>query len=101
MLANQNGWIEFKIDNTNIGGSYLTGFALLDNSYERTSVEYGLEISVQDQRILVHETNTEGVDLTNWTIGDIFRISREGSDVKYYKNGGRNKKRNCRSKQSL
>lgn len=87
LLANQDGWIEFKIDNNNANGSFVVGFSTVDNTYLRSSIEYGLEINSQTQRVLFHESSDTGTDLANWSGGDVFRISRNGSLIKYYKNG--------------
>jgi len=83
----QNGWLEFKIDNSNTTSNYLIGLSTVDNSYLRSSVEYGLEVSPSGNRILVHESADSGTDLSTWAIGDVFRIAREGSLIKYYRNG--------------
>jgi len=86
LAVGQAGWVEFVVDRNSLTSNYIIGLSAVDNSYTVNTVAYGLEI-LTTQRVAYHEVNAVGTDLTGWMPGDVFRIAREGTSIKYYKNG--------------
>jgi RHS repeat-associated protein len=84
--ANIDGNMEFAANANSTASSFVIGFSPLNTSVTRQNISYGLELGV-GQRLFAYESSSTGIDVTSWTAGDIFRISKEGSNIKYYKNG--------------
>lgn len=80
LAANTDGWIEFST----LSGDYMVGLAS-NNTIDLDEFTNAIRVD--------HLTNTyvlysgfSGVGSGIWQIGDVFRISREGSEIHYYKN---------------
>ena len=81
--ASTDGWVEFPVS---IESSYLFGFAT-NGPFSYTDFVAALNISnVNSGTFGTYEGGT-ATSFTTWQTGDIFRISREGSSIKYYRNG--------------
>ncbi|HEY8935920.1 MAG TPA: hypothetical protein VIM65_11895, partial [Cyclobacteriaceae bacterium] len=89
LMANVDGWLEFTIDQNATTANYMIGFSAINNVYIQTAIDFGIEVSSQSGvvNILAHEGSATGIDLGTVVIGDVIRVSREGSSIKYYKNG--------------
>jgi RHS repeat-associated protein len=87
IAASTDGWFEFVVDETSLSSNYTIGFSSADATLTRASVAYGIEINSQSgQKVYIHESNETGVELGTWIVGDVFKVYREGSTVRYYKN---------------
>jgi len=85
LLANTDGWLEFVV-NATTAGTYMCGFTdrLATNYYTRlTNAIYILNTSA----LYIRELGSLPGQYDNVQEGDVIRISREGSNVKYYRNG--------------
>jgi hypothetical protein len=80
--ANTDGWIEFSAIN---GTDYFIGFATYD-TYAYGTFAHAFSIDSSTGTCLSY-VGTGSVSLGSFQNGDVFRIAREGSLVKYYKNG--------------
>lgn len=80
--ANQNGWIEFVAGAPN---NYIIGFTTNTTSVNYNTFTHGIRIDVSGVFIIYEVSNDPAFGL--WKKGDVFRVSREGSLMKYYKNG--------------
>ena len=78
---NTNGWIEFSGVN---GADYMVGLAAND-VYNYTEFANGVLVDIETGAVKTY--GTASVSLGNFQTGDVFRISREGNSVKYYRNG--------------
>lgn len=87
LLPNTDGWFEFAIDQTNSTSNFAVGFSQTSDN-ARVSLAYGIGISTQGgQKYFIHESSEEGIETGTWVPGDIFKIERTGSTIKYFKNG--------------
>ncbi|MBT1699185.1 hypothetical protein KK083_19975 [Fulvivirgaceae bacterium PWU4] len=80
--ANTDGWIEFVAGSIS---AYEIGFGANLDGLWYTHFRNGLLLNLLHQ-VSYYEGST-GVAITTWLPGDVFRIAREGSSIKYYKNG--------------
>ncbi len=87
LAANTDGWFEFVVDENSVTSNYVLGFSTADSDLTRAGIAYGLEINSQSgQKVYIHESNETGVELGTWSIGDVFKVQRDGSTIRYYKN---------------
>ncbi len=88
LAPNVDGSIFINATRSDRISSYIIGFSST-TTYNATDIAYGIELyyNAGVQRVIVHESNETGIDVTHWMLGDVFEIAREGSQVKYYKNG--------------
>jgi RHS repeat-associated protein len=82
LAPNTDGWLEFTAAS---GVRYLVGFAT-NNTFSNVDFENGLNVTYSGNSFNCYEGSTSTA-MGTWAAGDVFRISREGSSVKYYKNG--------------
>jgi hypothetical protein len=80
----ENGWIEFTI--TDPSAAYMIGFTNADVHSTIEYLRYAIYIN-EPGGIFVYESNTNAGFFGNIVKGDVFRISREGVQIVYYKNG--------------
>jgi RHS repeat-associated protein len=81
LAPNADGWIEFTVNSLS-SVAYIIGFT---STSDITSTAFTNGIKIQSLC-----TSYEGATATNYTapsVGSVYRISREGISVKYYKNG--------------
>lgn len=87
LATNTDGWFEFVIDATVASNNYAIGFSQ-NTTNTRASVAYGVGISnVGGQKLYIHESIESGSELGTWALGDVIRVRRQGSTMRYYKNG--------------
>lgn len=79
--ANADGWIEFSGESV---GSLIVGLAVT-NTINLTEFTNALHISYLTNSYTVYEGSAKPAS-GYWQPGDIFRISRKGSVITYYKN---------------
>jgi len=86
LTANQDGWLEFVVQDPK--SIFMTGFKSGELSYIN-DFEYSFQVnSIPSQTLSFFENSWQGVgDVYMWQPGDILRIAREGSEIKYYRNG--------------
>lgn len=85
--SGQGGWMEFVVDDNSLSSNYALGFSTLDTDLTRASIAYGIEINSQNgQKVLIHESSETGTDVGTWVVGDVFKVQRDGSTIRYYKN---------------
>lgn len=80
--ANTDGWMEF----TTISNSHFIVGLTVNNVIDLDEFTNGIFIDNSTNTFFAYE-GASANSLGNWVGGDIFRISREGNLVKYYKNG--------------
>jgi RHS repeat-associated protein len=83
LKAGQNGWMEVTVSETN---TYrMIGFSDTNVDVHYTAIDYALYL--YDNRLLVYENGSKKHDNTAIASGDVLRIERTGTTIKYYKNG--------------
>ncbi len=88
LAGSTDGWFEFVVDDNSLSSNYVLGFSATDTDLTRAGIAYGIEInSLDGQKVYIHESSETGTELGTWAIGDVFKVHREGSTVRYYKNG--------------
>jgi RHS repeat-associated protein len=80
---NTDGQIEFVVQP---GSTYMIGFGNGYVSFANTDFRNGIVINHTSGLTAFMEGGTT-TNSTSWKTGDMFRVSREGSQVKYYRNG--------------
>ncbi|PZR05814.1 MAG: hypothetical protein DI539_24790, partial [Flavobacterium psychrophilum] len=78
---NTNGWVEFTSNNN---GTFVIGFSTNEVVFDYNTFSYG--IRNEGGAASTYEAWV-GTSLGTFVTGDIYRISREGSQIRYYKNG--------------
>ena len=81
LTANTDGWIEFSGEST---GGLIIGLGT-NNGIDLTAFTNAFQINYFTNSYIIYESSTTPAS-GYWQPGDIFRISREGNLVKYYKN---------------
>ena len=79
----EDGWIEFTVMDPS--AAYMIGFTNADVHSTIEYLRYAIYIN-EPGGIYVYESNVSGGFFGNIVKGDIFRISREGTQIVYYKN---------------
>lgn len=80
---NTDGWIQFTVTSQR---SIYIGFAIQDAAYTNTTFANAIFINSGSGRVDTNEGATT-TTFTNIVNNDVLRISREGSQMKYYRNG--------------
>lgn len=78
---NTDGWLEFTASENS---HYMIGFAVND-LLDTDKFNHAILIDYDNNRYRIHE-GTNVTALTPWQTGDVFRISRVGNIVNYYRN---------------
>lgn len=81
LLANTDGWMEFSGGN---GSNYIVGLAS-NNIIDYNKFTNAFFIDYDNNTYTTYEGNT-ATGFGSWQTGDVFKISREGNFVKYYRN---------------
>ena len=85
MAANTDGWIEFSASEENRSRFIGLSQANLDEDYK--SIDYAFYL-MDSKQLYIYENGTpRGSVAGGYKSGDILRIQREGSKIKYYRNG--------------
>lgn len=82
LLSNTDGWMEFTAVR---GADYMLGFAA-NNVFNYAEYAHSIHIDDNTNTATAREGGND-VSLGAFQTGDVFRISREGNVVKFYKNG--------------
>jgi RHS repeat-associated protein len=82
LSAGTNGWMEFV---ASAGAYYAIGFSS-NNTINISEFNHAIMIDYTLNRCYIYE-GASAILLGAWKPGDVYRISREGSEVKYYRNG--------------
>jgi RHS repeat-associated protein len=82
--ANTDGWIEFV---SPYNSYFQAGFATNTTTFSNTTFTHALRFDNAYNNFYTYEGSTQTTPTSNWIDGDVWRISREGSQVKYYRNG--------------
>lgn len=82
--ANTDAWIEFTIPPT--GLSYVIGLARYNKEEVYSSIDFSLYMA--NGTMYAYESGVNKQNFGAYAAGDVMRISREGTNIKYYKNGG-------------
>lgn len=85
LASNTDGWVEMIVPNATAAYIYRAGFSYADGSYAVSSIRNGFEMTGTKQINAVESGSGGGFG--NILPGDVLRIKREGSNVKYYRNG--------------
>jgi RHS repeat-associated protein len=80
--AGQDGWVEMVAGET--GKSRMIGLSATNMS--GTSIQFALELR-NDNNIYAWENNVAGASLGTYVVGTSVRVSKEGSQIKYYVDG--------------
>jgi len=83
--ANQDGYIQFTYT-ANASNQYFVSFAASNNSPEVYYSLYSIFVS-STGNYAVYERDVSKGTLGTLTTGDILKIAREGTNIKYYRNG--------------
>jgi len=83
LLPNTDGWVEFVASRAS---SYIVGFSSSANGYATQDIAYGLYNETGQGNLSFNEQYTSA-SLGSFFSGDVYRVSREGSQMKYYRNG--------------
>lgn len=82
LAPNTDGWIEFAVSPSN---DFMIVFSLNDiPSYLQYT--HSVMVEYATGAAYIYE-GSNAISIEQWQTGDIFRLSREGSVVKYYRNG--------------
>ena len=83
LRGGQDGWLEFQVPSTL--NRYAIGFSTNIGGYGYQDLAYGVNPNEVGQYQLLESGSL--IASGSYQAGDIFRISREASQIKYYKNG--------------
>jgi len=83
LSPNTDGWVEFVASRAS---SYIVGFSSSANGYATQDIAYGLYNETGPGNLSFNEQYTSA-SLGSFFSGDVYRVSREGSQMKYYRNG--------------
>ncbi len=64
----------------------MIGFASYGTIFNQAAINYGVAIQ-PGLPASAWESAWQGVDISSWQVGDVFRIERKGDQVLYYRNG--------------
>ncbi len=82
--ANEDAWVEFVVNSSK--STYGVGFSWQDNATDPPSAfKYGILIS-SNGAVTLYEQSV-GTNAGNFTVGDVFRITRANGNITYTKNG--------------
>jgi len=82
--ANEDGWVSVVINDAD--SRYMIGFATYSTIFNQAALSYGVAIQ-PGQPVSAWENAWEGVNMSSWQVGDVFKIARTGNKVQYYRNG--------------
>jgi RHS repeat-associated protein len=81
--AGQDGWLEFVAVETNL--YRMIGLSSSDPNTNYTSINYAMNLT-NTGAITVYENGTSRGSVGSYIAGDLLRIERRGTTIKYYKN---------------
>lgn len=84
LLAGQDGWVEFVASEENT--ARMVGLSSVNNGVNYNTIGYAIHPRV-DKTVGIYENGTLKKEAGTYASGDVFRIARVGTAVKYYKNG--------------
>lgn len=86
--ANQDGWVEFTVDNFGLTDNYGREFmfaGLTTNKNNAITSGYVFYL-ISDNNLSLYTNGVRPLSVQGYNKGDVFRISREGSNIKFYHN---------------
>ncbi len=81
-----DGWFEFTVVRSIGYSDFYIGFSTENIDVAPGTIRHGLRFKVNSQ-IDFFEGGTSRGTITNFNVGDTFRMAREGANIKIYKNG--------------
>jgi hypothetical protein len=84
LSANTNGWIEVVASETT--SNRMIGFADTDPDQNFTQIDYALYLTNATSLVRIYENGQVQVTPGTYKPGDVFKIERTGTTVKYYQN---------------
>ena len=84
LSAGQDGWIEFVASEENTGR--MVGLSSQNNGVHYNTIGYAIHPRT-DKTVGIYESGSRVKEIGTYAAGDIFRIARVGTTIKYYKNG--------------
>ncbi|HYC85213.1 MAG TPA: HNH endonuclease [Chryseosolibacter sp.] len=84
LTANADGWIEFIA--STVGSTYSLGLSYTDPNVNYTSILYGFYFT-SNGLVSIYESGTQVKSCGSLIKGDVYRIERAASEIRYYKNG--------------
>jgi RHS repeat-associated protein len=82
--AGQDGWVEFVASEENT--ARMIGLSSQNNGVHYNTIDYAIHPRT-DKTVGIYEKGTLKKEVGTYSAGDVFRIARVGTAVKYYKNG--------------
>lgn len=83
LIAGQNGWMEFVTSETNL--YRMIGFSDANTNNNYTSIDYAWYPAINGA-LYIYESGTARGQFGTYTPGDVLKIDRTGTVVKYYQN---------------
>jgi RHS repeat-associated protein len=85
---NQNGWVEFTIDNLGLADNYGHEFLFAGLTTDKNSpITSGYVFYlISDNTLSLYANGVRPISVIGYNKGDVFRISREGTNIRYYHN---------------
>jgi RHS repeat-associated protein len=82
--AGSSGWLEFTASESTT--NRMIGLATSDPDQNYTSIAHAVYLAVSSYSMRIYESGTQVYGSGTFKTGDVFRIERSGTTVKYYKN---------------
>lgn len=83
LAASTDGWMEFVVKD--LAASYMIGLSRVDRDANYTTIHYAIQVTTNITRIF---ENGQATGFKSGVVkGDVFRIARDGTSLKYYING--------------
>ncbi|EMR04153.1 RHS repeat-associated core domain protein [Cesiribacter andamanensis AMV16] len=84
LAANTPGWIEWKVAGTTQG--YQMGLSINNANHNFSTGTFVIWVH-EDGKARVYESNSFKGTFVNYSIGDSFKVERQGTTIRYYHNG--------------
>jgi hypothetical protein len=81
---NTDGYVEFVVNEP--GANYMIGLSRIDNGLNYTTIGYAWQIGSTGLTNIQESGAAQGVNIS-YMKGDVFRIERQSTSIKYYHNG--------------
>ncbi|MEL7003580.1 MAG: hypothetical protein AAFN93_12725, partial [Bacteroidota bacterium] len=84
LKSNTDGWVEFTIDD--LGSIYMIGLSYEDRSIDYKEIDFAAFVKA-DGIFGIFESGVNRGNISTVNIGDVFRVAREATYIRYYQNG--------------
>ncbi len=81
-----DGYVEFVAAQTVVDGDVAVGLSTTNADHLLNTINYGIAMYLNDQVSVIENSNIASYT-TTYKVGDVFRIQRTGTTIRYYKNG--------------